>query len=118
MNNTAILSISHKDKLNCENVADFLGNMGFLVDVTPNISMQPNKEYGCRILYNINSKQDISYSWNLLKKKFNLNCAHLKVENKYSGCVLDYLRDSLCCSNNPCNGRIMYNNPEFVIKSY
>ena len=45
MNNTAILSISHKDKLDCENVADFLGKMGFLVDVTSNISMQPNKEY-------------------------------------------------------------------------
>tara|TARA_B110001450_G_scaffold241009_1_gene250164 strand:- start:1766 stop:2122 length:357 start_codon:yes stop_codon:yes gene_type:complete len=117
MNHTSILSISHKNKLDCENVAEFLGKIGFLVDVTSNISMQPNKEYGCRILYNANSKKDISYTWNLLKNKYNLECAHLKVENKFSGCVLDFLKPSIC-SNNICNSKVIYDNPEYVIKSY
>ena len=59
MNVTSIISVSQKQKLNCEKLAEFLGAAGILVDVTPNISMLPEKEYGCRIVQGVNMKEEI-----------------------------------------------------------
>ncbi len=53
-------------------------------------------EYGCRIIQPISSKYEIEKTWMMLKNKYKFDCAHLKIDGLYSGCVLDYLRPSLC----------------------
>ncbi len=91
------LAISRKEYLDCEKVAEFLGKAGIITDVTSNISIQKNgKEYGCRLVQSINSKDEIREMWDKLKHEYGLSCAHLTVGNKYEGCVLNFLAPSLC----------------------
>lgn len=94
---SSTLSISRKEPLDCEKVAEFLGRAGILTDVTSNISMQhTGKEYGCRLVQSISSKNEIKYMWKRLKEEYGLRCAHLTVGNKYDGCVLNYIPPSRC----------------------
>lgn len=48
-------------------------------------------EIGCKI--ELVNNPDIQYItkniWQPLKKEFDFNCAHLYVENKFSGCICD-----------------------------
>ena len=37
--------------------------------------------------------------WNLIKKDY--TCAHLQIDSKYNGCILDYLRPSKCIGKEP-----------------
>lgn len=90
------ISISHK-KLNCEKVAEFLGKIGIQSDVTRNISYQKTGiEEGCRLVQTMNSRNDICNIWELLKNEYGLTCAHLNVNGKYDGCILNYLAPSVC----------------------
>ena len=93
---TSVLSVSRKEKIDCEKMAEYLGKAGIITSVSSNISTQPHKEYGCRLTQSIKSKEGIIRMWSLLKKKYNFECAHLKVENKFSGCVLDYIEPTKC----------------------
>lgn len=98
MNFSSIISVSSKDKLNCEKLAEFLGKAGIIVDVTYNITMQPRKEYGCRLVQGIQTKDDVKQTWDLLKQKYNFDCAHINVKNKFDGCILDFLSPTKCIS--------------------
>ena len=83
--------------MDCEEVAEFLGKVGIITDVTSNISMQRNgKEYGCRLIQSISTKTEIEQIWTALRDEYKLGCAHLTVANKYDGCVLNYLAPSRC----------------------
>ena len=93
---SSTLSVSSKKKLQCENIADFLGKAGIMVDVTSNITMLPNKEYGCRFVQSIQNKDEIKHTWEILKNKYNFTCAHLNIQGKYNGCVLDFIQPTLC----------------------
>ena len=43
------------------------------------------------------SKQDLQTRiWDSLRDQYGLTCAHLNVQGVYSGCILDYLRESRC----------------------
>ena len=53
-------------------------------------------EYGCRLTQSTSTKDEIQNIWTILQEKYNFKCAHLKVGNIYDGCVLNYLRPSLC----------------------
>lgn len=94
---SSTLSISRKRELNCEKVAEFLGKAGLITDVTKNISYQRDgRENGCRLTQSISSKSEIERMWTLLKKEYELECAHLHVLGKYDGCVLNYIAPSQC----------------------
>ena len=102
MNHSAVLSVSRKHYLDCEKVAEFLSASGFLVDVTQNVTVNPKKEYGCRIVSSIKNTNDIENMWSKLKNKYKFICGHLSVSNKYNGCVLDFIEPSKCPSGK-CN---------------
>ena len=91
------LSISRTKPLDCEKVAEFLGRAGIMTDITSNTSIQrQGKEYGCRLVQSISSKNEIENIWTKLRDEYGLQCAHLTVANKYDGCVLNYLAPSKC----------------------
>ena len=96
LNVSSTLSVSRKDKLNCEEMAEFLSTLNIKTLITSNISLTPHKEYGCQLTQSITSKNDIKNIWEPIKKKYDFNCAHLKVGNSFNGCVLDYLSNTKC----------------------
>ena len=100
INISSTLSVSRKENLNCEQMAKYLGKLGIITSITPNISAQPEIEYGCRLVQSITSKEDVKNIWEKLHKKYNFECAHLNIPNKFDGCILDFLSPTNC---NTCN---------------
>jgi len=68
-----------------------LSELGKITSITTTISTHPKIEYGCKITQTSTSKQEIKYIWDKLKEKYNFNCSHIEVIDKYNGCILDYL---------------------------
>jgi hypothetical protein len=93
---SSTLSVSRKDKLNCEEMAEFLKTLNIKSLITSNISLIPHKEWGCQLTQSITSKNDIYQIWEPLKNRYGFNCAHLTVGNSFNGCVLDYLAKTNC----------------------
>lgn len=93
---SSTLSVSQKEKLNCREMAEYLSKFGIITSITSNISTQPELEYGCRLSQGIVSKNDIDFIWGKLSKKYNFQCAHLSIPNKFDGCILDYLNPTMC----------------------
>lgn len=96
MQNTAEISVSREYPLSCYDMALFLSRAGIMTNITTNMTTQPNMEYGCKITQSVTSKKDVEQTWQLVKNEYNFTCGHLKIDNLYSGCILDYLRPSLC----------------------
>ena len=102
MNNTSELNISKKD-LKCSDVLNTLLNCGIKSHIEKNKTIMCDSdnnncwlENGCKITQTIKHKNEIVTTWNILQKIFDLNCAHLKIDGIYSGCILDYQKESLC----------------------
>ena len=96
---TSTLSVSKKENLDCKEMAKYLSKCNIITSVSDNISTTPNIEYGCRLVHSVNSKSDIENIWNLLKDKYNFKCGHLKIDGHYDGCILNYLRPSICSTS-------------------
>ena len=95
------LSISSKNIPNCKKVAQLMVNLGIVSSITPNYTVLDSMyghyiENGCKIFMGSTDINDIRKVWNPLKKEYNLNCAHLHIKGKYSGCIYDFFRDSNC----------------------
>lgn len=93
---TSTLSVSRKAELDCKEMAKYLGNYGIMTSITPNISTQPELENGCRLVHSITSKDDMKIIWEKLRDKYNFDCAHINIPNKFDGCILDFLAESKC----------------------
>ena len=72
------------------------------VNVMEGKSLVDNQlETSCQITFAEDLGQDIMKpvlkdAWNELKKEHHFTCAHLKIDGKYSGCLLDYLQPTKC----------------------
>jgi hypothetical protein len=93
---SSILSVSKKDKIDCEQMARYLSENNIITSISSNISTTPGIEYGCRLHQSVTSKKDIENIWNLLKNKYEFKCAHLKLADVYDGCILNFLAPSKC----------------------
>ena len=96
---SSTISVSKKDKIDCEEMAKFLSKNKILTSITSNISSTPDIEYGCRLQQSISSKKDVENIWTLLKSKYDFKCAHLKLGDAYDGCILNYLEPNKCPGN-------------------
>ena len=94
------LSVSSKKPMDCKKMAEFLGAKGFYSSVTSNISTEPHIEYGCRLTQSMTEKKEMELLWTTLKDEYNFTCAHVKIGAQFDGCILDFLRPSLCPSQN------------------
>ena len=93
---TSTLSVSQKEKLDCEMMARYLSKHKIITSISSNISTLPEIEYGCNLTQTISSKDDIKKIWLLLQKKYDFKCGHLKVGDAFDGCVLNYFTKSKC----------------------
>lgn len=86
----------------CMKLAKTLQQNNIPARITPNISVLPGGvfENGCVLRfprsYGVDCTHKLSEVWNLTKKTTEISCAHLWISGKYDGCILDYLRDSIC----------------------
>ena len=97
---TAHLSVS-REGLDCAEVSRALARAGIPSSVTANTSIQCSPdgcclESGCRVVQSVKTAEDVDRTWQTLKSSFDLGCAHLWIPNVHSGCVLDFLRPSVC----------------------
>ena len=101
---TAVLSIS-SNKLNCKEIADMMLKSGIPCSVTENTSVVPYKEKfilekGCRLVIDKvypNSNLIENDIWKPIQKKYNLDCAHLSIDNLFSGCIYTYFDKTSKC---------------------
>ena len=90
------LSISSSNIKDCSDVAKTMKNFLIESKITPNYSVDCKNniykiERGCSIeIYNIKPSQIKSKVWYPLKEKYNLDCAHLFIENIYNGCINEF----------------------------
>ena len=96
----SVLSISSDRIESCNEVAKYLNVMGIECFTVYNTTSHKNKiENGCNISFHKMDKKDINSTWDLLKKRYKLGCAHLTVYPIFSGCIYDYIRESNCPSD-------------------
>jgi len=92
---TSTISVSKKN-LDCNEISKLVSKYGILTSITSNISTRPYIENGCNLTQSISNKDEVINIWNILKDKYNFTCAHLKINDKYDGCILDFIRESEC----------------------
>ena len=102
------LSISSKKIKDCSTVINILKKQGIISQVNHNVSIidetNNNKniiiENGCNIKFiTFPKNQSLQSIWEVLRKKYNLTCAHLEVPGKYTGCIYNYLNPPKCPIN-------------------
>ena len=99
---TTTLSISSSRLSGCTEVVKTMLKLGIMTSVTENKSVLCDHnscwvEPGCRLVVGGISRRDLdSQVWTPLRDKFGLTCAHLNIQGVYSGCILDYLRETKC----------------------
>jgi hypothetical protein len=93
---SSTLSVSRKEYIDCKEMVVFLSKYNIITSVSENLSSTPKLENGCKLIQSISSKNDLEKMWNLLKNKYDFKCAHLKIDGHYDGCILNYLRPSIC----------------------
>jgi hypothetical protein len=95
------LSISNKN-LDCNQIISELASMGIMASVTKNKSIICDSkknckiEKGCRILFNRISRNELHHVWKTIHRNHQLSCAHIYAPPIFSGCILDFLRPSVC----------------------
>ena len=87
----SIISVSNNKKINCEDMANYLSELGQITSIISTTSTHPKIEYGCKIMQTNKSKEEIKYTWEKLKEKYDFKCSHIEITRKYNGCILDYL---------------------------
>ena len=96
---SSTLSVSRKEYIDCKEMTAFLSKYNIITSVSENLSTTPKLENGCRLTQSISSKNDLEKMWNLLKNRYNFKCGHLKIDGHYDGCILNYLRPSICTTS-------------------
>ena len=91
--NTLELNISSQKINNCNEIVEFL-------HTNKSIIKKNNKyiiENGCKITLSTNEPTELEKKlWIPLKNNFDLNCAFLKIQGEYNGCVYDFYRNTNC----------------------
>jgi hypothetical protein len=90
---------------NCKSVVSQLARAGIQCSVTDTTSIRCKagqcwREGGCRIVRTISDPRDVTELWRVLQNTHPLQCAHLSIPEVFNGCILDYLRPSLCHGKN------------------
>ncbi len=101
---TPILTISStKIDNKCSNVLDFLklNNIEAKVSSSKSIIVNNNNtivENSCELVLTKIKSEELKEGifWNKLKKKFDLECAHLEIPNVFTGCIMNFLCKSQC----------------------
>ena len=105
---TSTLSISSPSIPDCSEVAEYFKQCKIRCHVVPNWTVECTDkttdtyaiESGCQIKIGNHSPYLINaLFFDKLKERFDLQCAYLKVDGKYQGCIYDYFEKSKCPSS-------------------
>lgn len=105
-NGTATLDICSKS-VTCEKVIKILLENGVSATVSKTSTIMRNEkelwvEPGCHItIHGLKSSLFLEKLWKPLKCEFGLQCAYLEIPGQFMGCILNFIRPSICS----CNGK-------------
>lgn len=89
--------------LDCIKVAADLVTAGVLSSTTvQNIStVGGKKENGCVVTLHDTSRRQLRSVWQHIRDRHDLSCAHVLVDNTFSGCIYDFIRSTACPGQSP-----------------
>jgi hypothetical protein len=87
----------------CSDVIRMMKKLGISGDVTPNVTiLDGDLENGCKIVVaSAPHREKARILWDALRTPLGLTCAHVRVESRVEGCVLDVFRPSACTGQVP-----------------
>jgi hypothetical protein len=87
------ISVSNSTQKNCKDLLRIMKKYGQDCRVTETRSVVKNKfENGCIVTMDtFNDKTDLVNLWKIIKKNGNYNCAYIKINEGFSGCINDYI---------------------------
>ena len=99
-NNNIKISISSKNIKNCNEIAHFMKNLGIISSISPFLSVSDSIYghhivNGCKIHYKSENINNIKPLWLKLKNNFEINSAHLNIDNIYNGPINNFLNKTI-----------------------
>jgi len=87
------ISVSNSTQKNCKDILEFMKKYGQDCRVIETVSVVENKfENGCSITMDtFKDKTHLINLWKIMKKHGNYNCAYIKIDGGFSGCINDYI---------------------------
>lgn len=98
--NTVITNVSGRN-MDCDEIIHNLMKARVQCHVETNKSVRCKGdecwvENGCTITSSVYTKDESLKAWEVAKKTDRVECAHICIPGKFSGCAKDWERDSLC----------------------
>lgn len=91
------ISVSNTKQVNCNNIIEKMLSCGFNSRIIDTISIvDSNIERGCLITLGkeYNTISQVNKIWNTIKNDY--ECAHLKIDGLFDGCILNFLTQDKC----------------------
>jgi len=94
---TVNISVSNNYYKNCQHIINTMreSNINCRIIETKSI-VDKNIENGCLITFGpeYNTKTNVKYLWETIKDDY--QCAHLKIEGIFDGCIFNYINADFC----------------------
>jgi len=87
------ISVSNSTQQNCSGLLKIMQNYGQDCRIIETVSVVENKfEHGCSITMDtFKDKTNLIKLWKIIKKNGNYNCAYIKIDGGFSGCINNYM---------------------------
>ena len=87
------ISVSNSTQQNCNEILKIMQKYGQDCRVIETASVVENKiEKGCSITMDtFKDKTHLIKLWKIIKKNGNYNCAYIKIDEQFSGCINKYI---------------------------
>ena len=93
------ISVSNKYYKNCQHIMNIMRDLNINCRIIETKSIvDKNIENGCLVTFGeqYNSKKNVRYLWDAIKDDY--DCAHLKIDGLFDGCILNYINANFCPS--------------------
>lgn len=91
------ISVSNKYYKNCQHIMTIMRDLNINCRIIETKSIvDKNIENGCLVTFGeqYNSKKNVRYLWDTIKDDY--ECAHLKIDGLFDGCILNYINANFC----------------------
>ena len=90
------ISVSNSTQKNCKEILEIMQKYRQDCRVIETTSVVENKfENGCSITMDtFKDKTQLVNLWKIMKKQGNYNCAYIKIDGGFSGCINNYINNS------------------------
>ena len=87
------ISVSNSTQSNCNHLLQIMKKYGQDCRIIETVSVVENKiENGCAVTMDTcKDKNNLVNLWKIMKKNGNYNCAYIKIDGGFSGCINDYI---------------------------